>query len=144
MKPGVMLLFLLFFGPVSFAQSYVSWGFSYEPTQKQVIAHAKIEEGWHLYSTQKVAEMGPIPTAFMFQETESLQVIGTVAEPTPIEAYDPNFEDTLFFFEDEVDFRQHVKGEGNLKGVVTYMVCNDSMCMPPIDVEFTIEIADEK
>jgi hypothetical protein len=27
-----------------------------------------------------------------------------------------------------------------LKGVVNYMVCDDKMCLPPIDVPFTIQI----
>ena len=129
-----------------FSQSHVEWDFSFDSEKKVVLAEAKIEEGWHLYSQNAVNEFGPIPTAFEFVPNDNFELIGSTVEPEPIKEFDPNFEEELFFFEDEVTFEQALKvsDETILEGIVTYMVCNETMCMPPIDVEFRIEVSNEK
>lgn len=138
-------LFVLFVLTCSQAQSEVSWEFSYESSSGKVFAAATIGEGWHLYSTQEVSEFGPIPTEFEFVETKGVEILGTVQEPDPIVAFDANFSETLYYFENSVVFSQDVavKNARELRGTVTYMVCNDSLCMPPVDVEFTIELKNE-
>ena len=124
------------------AQNYVDWSFEYDGTQGAVVFGADIEEGWHLYSQNVTNEFGPIPTEFSFIENGNFELVGKTAEPDPIKEYDPNFEEELHFFEDHVVFVQPVtvRTETIIEGTVTYMVCNDSMCMPPIDVEFRIDV----
>jgi len=130
----------------SFAQSEVTWHFSFDADASQVKAEAAIGEGWHLYSIEKATDMGPIPTAFEFTRTEGVEFVGTVEEPKPKVAYDENFGETLYYHEEEAEFTQNVKvtSAKEVSGTVTYMVCNDEMCMPPVDVEFTIELVHEK
>lgn len=130
---------------MGYTQNHVSWDVSYNANESKVLVHATIGEGWHLYSTEEATELGPIPTEIKIKEQEGVEVIGRLHEPEPIVSYDPNFEETLFYFEKSVTFSQEVKvaDANELNGTITYMVCNDEMCMPPVDYEFTIELTDE-
>ena len=53
-----------------------------------------------------------------------------------------NFEAMLDFFEGKVLFSQRVvvKDTTTISGFVTFMICNDTMCYPPVDEAFTLEI----
>jgi thiol:disulfide interchange protein DsbD len=94
-----------------------------------------------LYSQHVQNDIGPVPTQFVFENTPGVEFIGTVQEPVPVQKYDENFEATLDFFEKEAEFKQKVKGsKGEVKGTVTYMVCNETMCLPPVDLPFTITL----
>jgi thiol:disulfide interchange protein DsbD len=71
-----------------------------------------------------------------------VKLIDKVVEPTPIREYDENFEANLDFFKSTVTFTQKVdkKSNGKVTGTITYMVCNDVMCLPPVDLPFEITI----
>lgn len=146
MKYTLSFIALAILSFTGLSQSHVEWDFYFDSEREVIVADAKIEEGWHLYSQNAVTEFGPIPTAFEFSADESFELVGKTTEPEPIKEFDPNFEDELFFFKDAVTFEQAIKviNESVIEGTVTYMVCNETMCMPPIDVEFRIEISNEK
>lgn len=134
---GIAFLFITF---SSFSQKVVKWNNSVE--KDQITFTANIEDGWHLYSQHLEIEFGPIPTSFTFEENSSLDFIGSIEEPTPYKEFDSNFDEELTFFKNQVSFTQkfHSKTETTLKGHVTYMVCNATMCLPPTDEYFEIEI----
>jgi thiol:disulfide interchange protein DsbD len=138
-------IFLFLILSTSYAQSQVSWEFAFDAENSQIVAEASIGEGWHLYSTKKASELGPIPTEFEFDVPEGVELVKGIQEPNPKISYDSNFDETLYYFEEKVAFVQELKVTSlqELKGTVTYMVCNDEMCMPPVDVEFTIELVHE-
>jgi thiol:disulfide interchange protein DsbD len=140
-------IYLIFFFLVSFSfsghgQGKIKWAYSYNPDQKTIDIQANIADGWHLYSQYVSNEIGPVPTSFVFQENIQVKLIGKVTEPKPIQKYDENFEAMLDFFEGQVTFSQRVsvKSTTKVEGVVTYMLCNDTMCLPPVEEQFTIEI----
>ncbi len=139
---GILLIVSLFCVFLSFGQEKVTWEFSYDDGTNTIKIHADIEDGWHLYSQKLDNEFGPIPTNFEFVPNENYNLVGTTEEPTPIKEYDDNFEGEMNFFKDEVVFTQKIENvdASTINGVVTYMVCNDVMCMPPVDLEFTITI----
>lgn len=145
MKIGVTSIFIFLCIFAGQAQDEVSWDIQFDANSSQIIASASIDDGWHLYSTEKVSELGPIPTEFEFESTEGIEFIGSVVEPEPIVAYDANFDETLYYFEKQVEFVQNLKvtSAERLEGIVTYMVCNEEMCMPPVDYKFTIELTHE-
>jgi thiol:disulfide interchange protein DsbD len=118
------------------------WNFAYNQESKTVEIQATLADGWHLYSQDVDNEIGPVPTSFTFESNNDLKLIGKVTEPSPIQKYDENFEAMLDFFEGKVVFSQRVsvKESTELKGFVTYMVCNDTQCLPPTDENFTITI----
>lgn len=136
----------LLFSVVTFmigAQERVKWDFSYSSENKQLTFKATIDDGWHLYSQHINNTIGPVPTSFTFEKNDNIVMEGTVIEPKPIQAYDENFEATLDFFKNDVTFKQNlakiISGEV-IKGYVTFMVCNEVMCLPPSDYPFTIQI----
>lgn len=145
----VLATFFAFMLPmVSVAQIYdpVQWSFSTESlgnNEYNVIFKAQIENGWHVYS-QHIADGGPIPTSFVFNEDNSYQRIGEVTESNAIVLHDPVFDMELRFFEKEAIFTQKVKVLGKepvaVKGELEYMVCNDGQCLPPTAVEFDINL----
>ena len=124
------------------AQEVIKWEFNYNAKTKQVEITANIEEGWHLYSQFIQNDVGPVPTTITFKSSDDFQLIGAVAEPKAIQKYDENFEATLDFFEHKVVFIQKIKAKKatTLEGSVTFMVCNETMCLPPVDKKFKITI----
>ena len=102
--------------------------------------HATVEPGWHVYSQFLNPFDGPIPTSFTI-ETEGVQTADTAAaECEPILEYDPNFMLDLLFFEKDVHWVHTVLFPGtipaSIKGYLTFMVCDESKCLPPEDVDF--------
>lgn len=142
MKNILILVVFLLFGKQMHAQEKVTWVVTYNSVTKEVEFKASIADGWHLYSQHISNEIGPIPTTFVFNENSTISWSGTVIEPTPIQEYEPNFEATLNFFKNEVTFKRKLapSSKGVVSGVVTYMVCNDIMCLPPTDLPFSISI----
>lgn len=138
------LIFLIFtlVSTLLFSQEKVKWIYSFNSESSTVQINAIIDEGWHLYSQYLDNEIGPVPTSITFRESSDYLIIGNTIEPVSIKEYDENFEGELNFFKGEVTFRQKIKVKKytTVKGVVTFMVCNDSMCLPPTDIEFTINI----
>jgi thiol:disulfide interchange protein DsbD len=124
------------------AQDPVKWVIGFEKEQSEIILLATIESGWHIYSQDVHPSAGPVPTDFTFITTQGIKVKGKTIEPTPIEHYDPNFEADLLLFEKEVRFSQSVKvkKKGTIKGSIVYMVCNETMCLPPVDIPFELKI----
>jgi hypothetical protein len=132
----------LFFLPNLWAQEMVDWKYSFQNESQEVVLIATIQEGWHLYSQKINNEIGPVPTSFEFSPNENITLISCVAEPKAIQKYDENFEATLDFFIGEVVFKQKIEltESTQLVGSVYYMVCNETMCLPPIEEKFTLDI----
>ena len=110
--------------------------------------HASVEEGWHVYSQLLDPFDGPIPTSFTF-ETEGVTTADSVAaECEPHLEYDPNFMMDLLYFEKDVHWVHTLSFPGaipsTVKGYVTFMVCDESKCLPPEDVDFELALADLK
>ena len=146
MKKLILLFLTLPF--LSFSQIYdpVSWEFSQENLgndEVNLVFKAEIESGWYLYS-QFIEDDGPVPTYFDFFKTDRFNLVGETIEGTPIEQYDPNFDMVLNYFKNEATFTQKVKvtteNDFKLKGELTFMVCDESQCLPPEYVEFEFDI----
>ena len=109
---------------------------------------AEIEPGWHVYSQFLNPFDGPIPTSFTI-ETEGVTTADTAAaECEPHLEYDPNFMMDLLFFEEETHWVHTLSFPGaipaSVKGYLTFMVCDESKCLPPEDVDFEVALADLK
>jgi thiol:disulfide interchange protein DsbD len=128
----------------------VTWDFqAYQGDETgtvDVVFHAAIDPCWHVYSQDNDPMDGPVPTSFSLELPRSATAVGAVNECTPLEEYDPNFMMNLKFFEEEVYWRQTLALDGvsagdSLKGFLTFMVCDQSMCLPPEDVFFAVPLA---
>lgn len=124
----------------------VQWTFELEEKgdDKYVfVAHAEIDEKWHLYAQHLESLDGPLPTEFLFEQVDGLKMIGNVEEPEPITKYDPVFEMELSYFDDGVTFRQEFENTGGmvaLVGSVGYMACDDERCVFPDPEEFSLPL----
>lgn len=138
----IFLLWCIFFASAAFAQDKVKWEITYNQKSHQIEFRAEIAGGWHLYSQHIKNDIGPVPTAFTFKNTGGVKLLGEVKEPEAIHEYDENFEASLDFFKNQVVFTQSVdpKTKGEINGYITFMVCNDVMCLPPVDIDFTLII----
>lgn len=136
------ILFILLYTTVSFSQEKVDWKINFNGVTSNVEITADITEGWHLYSQHINPEIGPIPTQFKFTQNKSIELIGDIIEGVPIEKFDENFEAKLTFFEGKSVFNQKIKLKAStvLELRVTFMVCNDVMCLPPVEKQLSIEL----
>jgi thiol:disulfide interchange protein DsbD len=142
MKLQILFLFTVLLSAVGFSQTKIQWEYAYNTESKTIEIQSTLADGWHLYSQHVANEIGPVPTSFVFEPNNAVKFIGKVNEPQPIQKYDENFEAMLDFFEGKVLFTQRlsVKESTTIQGKLTYMVCNDVMCLPPVDEKFTITI----
>lgn len=135
---------------VGFAQlDPVKWSFDVEKVNAQeydIIFTADIERGWSVYSQHLEAQQGPIPTSFRFMESADIQLVGATKESGhKKEAFDKAFGVKLVKFSHKARFVQRVKVEGPtdfVKGKLTYMTCDDTSCLPPADIDFSIALKD--
>ena len=124
----------------------VAWTFSAKRiSAKQYEVHltAEIMGNWHIYAQD--AGEGPVPTSFTFSKNPLIKLDGKVLEIGNLEkAYDPNFKSTLKFYNKKVDFVQKISLKSTastvLKGVLSFMVCNENKCLPPKEIPFSIKV----
>jgi thiol:disulfide interchange protein len=128
----------------------VKWSTSVEKvsdTEYKLISKATIESGWHLYS-QNVPEDGPIPTSFVYDESNgAFKFIDNTSEEKGQTIDDPVFQMKIKFFEKSANFVQKVAvlgEETTVNGIVEFMVCDDSRCLPPTEVELVFNLSESK
>ena len=125
------------------AQNHVSWEFSYDKLSSSILIIGIIDEGWHLYSQKTPANSGPIPVTINITKKKGLKLIGKFQEKLePHEIFDVNFDSKVYLFEYSYLAYQKIKikNTNQIIGNVQYMVCNDTQCLPPIEVPFTLII----
>ena len=110
-------------------------------TEAQLVFTAKIDKGWHVYSTN-MEDAGPTEASFQLEKSAGIELDGSlIAQGEEIETFDKAFQKTLRFFENEVTFIQKIKlisSDYYLEGYLEYGVCDDESCLPPstVDVSF--------
>ncbi|WP_240964598.1 protein-disulfide reductase DsbD family protein [Flavivirga algicola] len=124
----------------------VKWTTSVEKisdTEYKLISKASIESGWHLYS-QEVPEGGPIPTTFTYDDAnKTIKIKGSTKEGAGHIVDDPIFEMKIKFFGESAVFEQIIEVTKNTKtisGTVEFMVCDDTRCLAPKEVDLLFNI----
>ena len=148
MKKVLFALFIVFGCSGAYAQilTPVKWAYAAKKISNDeymVLIRATMDEGWHIYSLH-TKEGGPIKTSFTFKPSKDYQVVGTTIEPTPVTKYEKSFQMNVGYFENTVTFQQRVKlkdGKATVKGQLEYQTCNDRQCLPPEDVDFSVNIS---
>ena len=128
----------------------VKWSTSVQKvsdSEYKLISKATIESDWHLYS-QNVPEDGPIPTSFAYDDFNgAFKFIDDTSEETGQTIDDPVFQMKIKFFEKSAIFIQKVEvlgKETTVNGLVEFMVCDDSRCLPPTEVELVFNLSDSQ
>ncbi len=144
--------FLLTLAVIAFAgaraqEKPVSWNFSAKKIADktyEVSITANINGDWHMYS-QNVGVDGPVPTTLSFTKNALLSLEGKPKEVGKlIKKKEDVWDGVVNYYEKNVSFVQVVKVKGtaktNLAGKVEFMVCNDEKCLPPVEVDFSVNI----
>lgn len=152
-----MLLGLLFCTVSAQAQilSVVKWSYAAKKTsatEAVLYLKATVQPGWHVFSVNQKPS-GPLKTTFTFSKSAEYALIGKVIEPAPITKFDQTFGIEVMYFENEVVFQQKIKilrkalddkgGKNDgliVKSKVAFMACNESQCLPPDQIEFSLTI----
>ncbi len=120
----------------------IKWSFSHKQNgnEAELIFTATMDQGWHLYDTY-LPEGGPIATEFVFEDSTRFEFVGELLKnPEPVEKFDNIFMLNLRFFSDQAVFTQKIRLNTDqpvvIKGYVTFMGCDDEMCLPPNEAEF--------
>ena len=112
------------------------------PTEVEVVFTAKIDQGWHVYSTNLPAD-GPTSASLHVDKAEGVTPVGKLTtRGKELNVYDKTFEMKLRYFENSVGFVQRYKITAKtytIKGYLEYGACNDEMCLPPTQVEFNFK-----
>lgn len=137
-------LSLLFLGVTFYyAQNKVQWSLNYDKQNELILLNGDIDSGWHLYSAQTPVNAGPIPVQITIQKNRKVKLRNRFVEKSsPTKIFDTNFESDVYIFEGNYLGGQKIKikKETTLNLTVTYMICNDERCLPPIDEVLSIKL----
>ena len=127
-----------------------TWSFSNKQvsdTEFELVITANIDNGWHLYS-QFIGDGGPVATSFKFKPSSDYELVGKVSEsPKPKKIYEKAFEMEVAFFEKKAVFTQKIKMNvpaAKIKGTLEFMLCDDSQCLPPEELDFSFDVKGAK
>ena len=106
--------------------------------EAEIVFHATIDNGWHVYSTE-IGENGPTEATFNVVRMEGAELIGKlIPKGKVIKKMDKLFDMELKYFENEVTFVQKLrftKPEYDIDCYLEYGACSDASCLPPSEVE---------
>lgn len=112
-------------------------------TEYELVATATIDDKWHLYS-QNVPEDGPVPTSFTYKSSGDYLKKGNTKEDKGHTVNDPVFEMEIKYFEHKATFKQRIKLKSKVpftvEATVEFMVCDDSRCLPPTEVDLVFDV----
>lgn len=147
---AILTSIIFLFSVFAFTQVHdpVKWETSVvriSPDTAEVTVNATIENGWHIYSQTQTIKNGPVATSFSFKPEKSYTLAGATKEGTPISKREPAFDNmNVSYFEKSAFFVQKIvtpnRNSFKLDVEVTFMACNDEMCLPPTTQNLTIEI----
>jgi DsbC/DsbD-like thiol-disulfide interchange protein len=147
MRKILFVLLMIVVGSKAFAQieKPVTWSFAIKKTSNTeavVYLKATIQSGWHIYSSH-LKEGGPVKTSFNFKPSSGYALNGKIIEPVPLTKFEKVFNMDVSYFEKSVVFQQKIKlktSKGILNGTIEYMVCNQQKCLPPTNLDFSINL----
>ena len=147
-KHNYLTIVLLFFGAFIVAQpSYVQWDFSIEENQNDtltVLMATEIDPGWYVYSQYLESDEGPIATQVSFDEAEDFTFLGKPEESGElVKGFDEIFGMNISKYKNKMEIRQRLllpEGTEWISGTVLFMCCDDEMCLPPRETEFSIAV----
>jgi thiol:disulfide interchange protein DsbD len=100
---------------------------------------ATILSGWHINSNKPLDDF-VIPTAFSF-DPATADLVSATYPPHTVRSFTFSAGQKLAVYEGaiRIPFTATLKGGNTIKGKLHYQACNDTVCLPPRDVEVTID-----
>ena len=104
---------------------------------REVVVRMKIHPGYHTYAF--VAKEDPyIVTTVDIELSEGYEKVGKMIRPS----FKALNQQGTTIYEKEAIFRQKIEGngKGQVKCRIGYQCCDNHICMPPVEKEYTVEI----
>ena len=140
------LTFAVFALSVQAQSASVTWESSVEALEGdsyRIVLEASIPASYHMYDMGPY-EGGPNATVITFTPSEGIQLEGGVEQlSTPHRYFDDVFGMEIGTFEGKAQFAQRVKlsaPQASITARLEWMICDDTNCMPPDDIELTITV----
>ena len=143
MTRGILILLFSIYIQTINAQNHVVWQVAWDKEQREIQIVGKIDSTWHLYSPKTDPSLGPIPLVVTFQKSKDFKRKGDLIFLTqPTAHQDENFGGMVYIWEGQLEIRQaiKVKRATAVNLTLNYMICDETKCIPPIDVPITIRI----
>ena len=107
--------------------------------EAEIIFHATIDRGWHVYSTD-LGDNGPIEATFNVTKMEGAELVGKLTpKGNVIKKMDKMFNMEVKYFENEATFVQKIrftKPNYDIDCYLEYGTCSDESCLPPSEAAF--------
>ena len=147
MRLSLTAIFTILLLSNTFSQNPVKWSFEAKDAgsgQVDLIFDATIEDGWSTYSQFQESADGPVPTSFTFKEGAHYKLVGKASEGGEKKTiFDKVFGMNLTKFKHHAIFTQRVQvldASKPVTGFLEFMTCNDEMCLPPKQVDFSFKM----
>lgn len=140
----MLLLFAVLISFINLAQrELITWSTSVDENKGRLYISAEIEAGWYIYDVNLDENIGPIPTEISIDKVDGI-AIEKISEPLAKEKYDSNYQNTIGYYSENVEFEVVYKKSSiepiEISGDVLYMMCNNEGCLPPNVYEFKVLI----
>ena len=113
-----------------------------------IIAEAVIDEGWHIYGPGIHQEGSPVPTSLTITADASNTLDGKITDQSSarVEEHDKYFDMQVVKFKHDARITQSIKSTSpkTVSGSLEFMACDQSRCLAPEFLEFTIDLATGK
>lgn len=126
----------------------VTWSFEHKrigEREFEIIAHAKTEGKWHIYSAYLPEDDGPVATEFNLLSDEGVEEFSDIIESGKVVTeFDENFQLDLSYFKKNGTLVRKVKiteDELTLPVEIYFMTCDDKRCLPPEAVEHEFRLS---
>lgn len=148
MKKVTLVFALLLFtvlGASAQIEAPVTWSYAQKKisnTEAIVYLKATIQDGWHIYS-QNLKPGGPVKTAIKFTASKDFVKVGATSEPKPLSKFEKVFDMNVGYFEHQVIFQQKIKLNKpvtTVSGTIAYMACDETKCLPPDEIKFSVDV----
>jgi thiol:disulfide interchange protein DsbD len=121
-----------------------AWSLKAQPADNayDLVFHVTLQPGWHVWALNAGGDGMLIPTTIELEKSDCAPV-GKPREAGKLtETEMEGIEGIVRYYSGEADFIQTVKAKSGdiVKGSYTYQLCNESMCLPPKTVPFTLRI----
>lgn len=115
----------------------------------EISLHAKIDQGWHMYSQNHPGDGIGVPATITFESNPNAELKGKVSESGKLlDKYSELFKQQEKYYENKVTFKQKIKlkepKETTIKFSAETQVCDAEKCLPPDWQDFTVKITPKK
>jgi hypothetical protein len=128
--------------------THIEWKYAVKQTSGktyEIHLSAKLDEPWHIYSQTQPKGAINIPVSFDFAPNPLITLIGKPKEVGKMQKVKDKITGiTANEYTNKVDFVQEIKLKAavrtNLKGTISFQVCNEEMCLPPMTETINLSI----